>query len=78
MKLAISIPDAVFEAAERLAQERGVPRSQLYAEAMKAYLSQHEGDSVTARLDRVHGDAGHALDASLARAQFNGIDDEAW
>jgi len=37
MKVAITLPDPVFEAAEHLAQELHIPRSQLYAEALSAY-----------------------------------------
>ena len=35
MKTAVSIPDAIFEAAERLARKRKVSRSRLYAEALQ-------------------------------------------
>ncbi len=78
MKLAISIPDPVFEAAERLARERGVPRSQLYAEALKDYLDRHGSDSVTAHLDRVHGENRDTLDEAFTRAQLASLDHETW
>ena len=35
VKTAVSIPDDVFEAAERLATERNVSRSELYAAALR-------------------------------------------
>lgn len=38
MKVAISLPDPVFNAAELLAQELCASRSQLYAQALSAYL----------------------------------------
>lgn len=38
MKTAISIPDDLFEAAERLREQTGASRSALYAEAIRAHL----------------------------------------
>lgn len=52
MKTEISIPDDVFEEAERLAA-RAKSRSQLYTEAMRDYLARQGPDSATARLDEV-------------------------
>lgn len=53
MKTAISLPDAVFRAAERQAKRSGKSRSQLYAEALAEYLSRHAPDEVTAAMNRV-------------------------
>jgi predicted transcriptional regulator len=78
VKVAISLPDAVFDAAERLVDELHIPRSQLYAQALEAFVSQHDTAAVTARLDRVHGEAAHSLDPALMRAQTAALDDEAW
>lgn len=38
MKTEISIPDAIFKQAERLAKARGWSRSELYASAVAAYV----------------------------------------
>jgi len=53
MKTAISLPDEVFEEAERLARRMKKSRSQLYREALAEYVARHEPDAVTAALDRV-------------------------
>lgn len=53
MKTAISIPDSVFQQAEEFAARQGKSRSQLYTEALVAYLGEHERDTVTERLDEV-------------------------
>lgn len=53
MKTTISLPDAVFRAAERRAKRSGKSRSRLYAEALAEYLSRHAPDEVTAAMDRV-------------------------
>ncbi len=55
MKTAISIPDPIFEAADRLARRLGVPRSELYAKAVSAYLERYRQEGVTAALNRVYG-----------------------
>ena len=53
MKTAISIPDDVFQEAERLAAALKQSRSQLYSRAVREYVARHSADSVTAALDSV-------------------------
>lgn len=53
MKTAISLPDAVFRAAERQAKRVRKSRSQLYAEALSEYLSRHAPEEVTEAMNRV-------------------------
>ena len=53
MKTAISVPDDVFEEADRLAQRLGKSRSQLYTEAMIEFLSRHDPHTITKRLNEV-------------------------
>lgn len=56
MKTAISIPDDVFQDAERLAAELHQARSQLYSRAVREYVARHSTDAVTALLDAVYND----------------------
>ncbi|CAN5638719.1 hypothetical protein BH23DEI1_BH23DEI1_11520 [soil metagenome] len=56
MKTAISIPDDVFEDAERLARRLGHSRSQLYSRAIREFVARHEPEHVTAVLDAVVSD----------------------
>jgi len=62
MKTAVSIPDAIFEEAERLARRVKRSRSELYSRALADYLARHSGDRVTEAMDRtleaVEGGAG--------------------
>ena len=44
MKTAISIPDRVFQDAERLAEKLHKSRSQMYSEAVAEYVARHEHD----------------------------------
>jgi metal-responsive CopG/Arc/MetJ family transcriptional regulator len=53
MKTAVSLPDAVFREAERLARRQNKSRSQLYAEAIAEYLARHAPDGVTEALNTV-------------------------
>jgi len=55
MKTAISIPDPVFEEAERLARQRGMSRSELYARAVAEYIKSERLVGVRERLDSVYG-----------------------
>jgi metal-responsive CopG/Arc/MetJ family transcriptional regulator len=53
MKTAISLPDAVFRAAERHAKRSRKSRSKLYADALVEYLSRHAPEEVTEAMNRV-------------------------
>ena len=56
MKTAISIPDDVFEQAERFARRVRKSRSQVYSEAVKEYVARHSPDSVTDAMNSVCDD----------------------
>jgi predicted transcriptional regulator len=78
MKIAISLPDPIFEAAEHLAEELRIPRSQLYAEALASYLTTHGGVAITAKLNEVHGATAVPVEPALGKAQLRILDREAW
>jgi metal-responsive CopG/Arc/MetJ family transcriptional regulator len=78
MKTAISIPDRLFEASERLARQLGLSRSELYVRAMVAYLEQHRREHITEQLNRVYGEIPAALDTTIARMQFASFPEEKW
>jgi metal-responsive CopG/Arc/MetJ family transcriptional regulator len=69
MKTAVSIPDDVFQAADRAAERLGMNRSQLYTQALTAYLADAVGDDLTARLNEIYADEPAGFDgASAGRA----------
>lgn len=78
MKVAVSIPGPIFDAAERLARERQVPRSQVFAEALEEYITKKDPALVTAKLDEVYGALSSTVDPALASAQYTDLSDEAW
>jgi hypothetical protein len=80
MKTAISIPDSVFEEAERLAKTRGWSRSELYANAVTAYVKSERFSGVREKLDAVYGPDAEdsAIDPLLAEAQARSLSIEKW
>jgi predicted DNA-binding protein len=69
MKTAVSLPERTFVAAERLAKERGLTRSELYRMAIEAYLEQHGRKWITEALNRVYADGGPPLDPAIEVGQ---------
>jgi len=59
MKTAISLPDRLFEEAEKTAQYMGLPRSQLFAKAIEEYLKNHSHDRITEALNIVFSEKDH-------------------
>ena len=53
MKTAISIPDDVFNDAERLVARMKTSRSELYSRAIAEFVARHDDDAVTRALDEV-------------------------
>jgi len=78
MKVAISLPDTVFDAAELLAQELSMSRSQLYAQALAEFLQARSGSAITAKLNEIHAGEGAHLEPGLMTAQLQALSHEAW
>jgi hypothetical protein len=80
VKTAISIPDAIFEEAERLAKIRGWSRSELYAHAVSAYVNTERFLGVREKLDAVYGQNADAsvVDPVLANGQRRSLPKEKW
>jgi metal-responsive CopG/Arc/MetJ family transcriptional regulator len=78
MKVAISLPDPVFRAAETLARKLKKSRSQLYAEAIAEYVGARGARALTARLNTVYGKESAEVDPTLKYAQLERLSREAW
>lgn len=76
VKTAVSIPDPIFEAADRLARRRRISRSELYAEALTRLIDDDEASSITERLDDVYAERPSEFDAGLAALQALAIDED--
>jgi len=78
MKTAISIPDELFESAERFAQRQGMSRSELYTTALRHYLQEYRSEGITERLDEIYGAEDGALDPAVARLQTRSLPKDTW
>lgn len=78
MKVALSIPDDLFESAETLGKRLGLSRSRLYATALADYLAKHRGRKTTERLNAVYADKPEQVDPTLRRAQSKTIGRDRW
>ncbi len=78
MKTAISIPDHVFDEAEKLAQRLGMSRSELYANAVSEYLREHRSEEVTEKLNEVYQQESSRLDPVSCALQFASLQKDEW
>ena len=78
MKTAVSIPDDIFERAERLAMQERRSRSEVYAAALDEYLARRTPDEVTDAMNRVCGEIGGNDDGFLAAAGRRVLTDTVW
>ncbi len=68
MKVAVSIPDPVFNEAEWLARELNTSRSEIYARALAAFIGEHVPDRVTRAMNEAIEAAGDDKDDFAAEA----------
>ena len=78
MKTAVSVPDDVFESAERLARRERRSRSEVYSAALREYVARHSPDEVTDALDRVVADVGGTIDPFVGRAAARILESTEW
>ncbi len=78
MKTAISLPDELFNDAERMAQTLGMSRSELFRTALEEYMQRHGSERITERLNEIYSQEESSLDPALERVQFETIDPEDW
>ena len=78
MKTAVSIPDDVFEDAERLALRLQTSRSKLYARALAEFVARHDDDRVTALMDEAVREAGGQCDTFVVAAARQSMQHAEW
>jgi len=78
MKTAVSIPDQVFEQAERLARRTRKSRSHIFSSALREYVARHSPDDVTEAMDRVCEDVGEQGDLFVTRAARQTLERSEW
>jgi hypothetical protein len=68
MKTAVSVPDEVFERAERAAKRLGLSRSELFTRAIVSFLSTRTDESITNSYDAAFGESADSdVDADALR-----------
>jgi metal-responsive CopG/Arc/MetJ family transcriptional regulator len=77
MKIAISVPDEVFQAGEHLAQQMKLSRSQLYTDALLVYLNEKRAAAVTAKLNAICDKESSKIGSEYLRGQSKILIDEA-
>ena len=78
MKTAVSIPDEVFEGAERLARRTKRSRSRLFSDALKEYLARHSPDKVTEAMNKACSEIGPEKDPFLPAAARRVLERSEW
>lgn len=78
MKTAISIPDPVFQAAESLAKQLGISRSELYSKAVEAFVNLHKNKGITEILNKVYSEANNSLEDDYCRLQIHSLNEDDW
>ena len=78
MKTAVSIPDEVFEEAERLASRMQTSRSQLYARALSEFFARHDDNRVTAAFNTVIDEVGAEIDEFTREANHQTMRQVEW
>ncbi len=78
VKTAISIPDSIYQRAEKAARRLRITRSRLYSTAVEEYLQRHSDDQIVERLNALHGALQETLDPQLAEMQSRSLPQERW
>ena len=78
MKTAVSVPEDIFEQAERLARRTRKSRSRLYSEALKEYVARHAADEVTEAMNRVTTEVGDTKDRFTSSAARRVLERSEW
>ncbi len=78
MKTTISIPDAVFKAAEKHAKRMHKSCSQLFSEEMVEYLDRHTPDEITRMLNETLKTIDDFGDSFLQKASHSLLGQSEW
>ncbi len=76
MKTAISIPDSIYKAAEKLATHLGMTRSALYTKAINKFLLDFRNDSITEKLNEIYEKEISRLEPAYETMQIISIEED--
>jgi len=78
MKTAVSIPNELFEAAERLARRTRRSRSRLFSDALREYVARRSPDKITESMDRALAEISEQRDPFLTSASRRRLEQAEW
>jgi metal-responsive CopG/Arc/MetJ family transcriptional regulator len=78
MKTAISIPNQVFIAADKIAKKLQMSRSELYTKAISEFVELYQSADITTTLNKVYMKESSSLEQPLSKMQFASIEKEPW
>ena len=77
MKTTVTLPEPLFEAADKLAERLGVSRNWLIRHAVNQYVTAHlSDDEIRQALDKVYTNEPSELDEALAQMQWATLEKE--
>jgi metal-responsive CopG/Arc/MetJ family transcriptional regulator len=78
MKTAVSIPDDVFQEAERLARRTKKSRSRLFSDALREYVARRTPEKITRAMDAALAEIGSVNDRFVASASGRVLEKTEW
>jgi len=78
MKTAVSLPDDVYERADRLAKRTGRSRSRLFADALREYVAAHSPDEITEAMNKACDETGSTPDPFVREAARRTLERSDW
>ncbi len=78
MKTAVSIPNDLFDVAERLARRTRKSRSRLFSDALREYVARRSPDKITEAKDEAMAEIGGINDAFVAAASRKRLEQSEW
>jgi len=78
MKTAVSIPNELFDVAERLARRSRKSRSRLFSDALREYVARRSPDRITEAMDEALAEIGESNDPFVAAASRRRLEQSEW
>jgi hypothetical protein len=78
MKTAVSVPEDVYEEAEKLAGGMKISRSELYSRALREFVYRHAPNRVTEALDRLVDECEEPIDTFVSEAARRSLERSEW
>lgn len=78
MKTAVSIPDDLYDRAERLARKLEMTRSGLFSAAVKEFVARHTDDEVTDAMNTALLEIGDQEDPFIREASVRVLERSEW